>query len=206
MRGRCSESERQRNLIRCRSPTRLRIAVRPPHPRYARPLPARGPHAGRGEEKASPFSRRVFQRPSFSGTARNKGPHKSKGRSAGRRMQVVRATLPDVATQACCGRGRAPRTMPLRTSPAYGRARLSALRCGSRRRGYAVDSVQAALHASGRAQELPAPPRALKPSTWLAGRNAGGDDARTARERFARPPAGTALAPPSGSHPECALR
>jgi hypothetical protein len=27
-----------------------------------------------------------------------------------------------------------------------------------------------------------------------------------ARERFARPPAGTALTPPSGSHPECALR
>jgi hypothetical protein len=27
-----------------------------------------------------------------------------------------------------------------------------------------------------------------------------------ARERFAKPPAGTALTPPSGSHPECALR
>ena len=47
---------------------------------------------------------------------------------------------------------------------------------------------------------------ALKPSTWLAGHNAGGDDARTARERLARPPAGTALAPPSGSHPESTLR
>jgi hypothetical protein len=29
---------------------------------------------------------------------------------------------------------------------------------------------------------------------------------RAARERFARPRAGTALAPPSGSHPDCALR
>jgi hypothetical protein len=60
---------------------------------------------------------------------------------------------------------------------------------------------------------------ALKPSTWLAGRHAGGHsslhwrklrtlvcDARTARERLARPPAGTALAPPSGSHPESTLR
>jgi hypothetical protein len=28
----------------------------------------------------------------------------------------------------------------------------------------------------------------------------------SARERFARPPAGTALTPPSGSHPDCALR
>src|SRR5579862_3892128 len=27
-----------------------------------------------------------------------------------------------------------------------------------------------------------------------------------ARERFAKPPAGTALAPPPASHPECALR
>jgi len=47
---------------------------------------------------------------------------------------------------------------------------------------------------------------ALKPSTWLAGRNAGGDDARTARKRLARPPAGTALAPLFRSHPESALR
>jgi hypothetical protein len=47
---------------------------------------------------------------------------------------------------------------------------------------------------------------ALKPSTWRAGRNAGGDDTRTARERLARPPAGTAPAPPSRSHLESALR
>src|SRR6185437_17015838 len=68
------------------------------------------------------------------------------------------------------------------------------------------DSVQAALHATRCEGVTSALLIALKPSTWLAGRDAGGDDARTARERLARPPAGTALAPPSGSHPESTLR
>ena len=49
------------------------------------------------------------------------------------------------------------------------------------------DSAQAALHASGRTQALPAPPIALKRSTPRAGRHAGGDDARTARERGYKP-------------------
>ena len=53
---------------------------------------------------------------------------------------------------------------------------------------------------------LPPPCSALKPSTRLAGRHAGGDDARTARERLAKPPAGTALAPLSRSHLESVLR
>ena len=35
-------------------------------------------------------------------------------------------------------------------------------------------SAQAALHASGRTQALPAPPIALKPSTWRSGHSAGG--------------------------------
>jgi hypothetical protein len=33
-----------------------------------------------------------------------------------------------------------------------------------------------------------------------------GRDPEAARERFAKPRAGTALAPQTGSHPECALR
>ena len=49
------------------------------------------------------------------------------------------------------------------------------------------DSAQAALHANGRARALPAPSLALKPGTWLAGLNAGGDDTRTARERGYEP-------------------
>jgi hypothetical protein len=68
------------------------------------------------------------------------------------------------------------------------------------------NSAQAALHAIGRARALPAPPAALKRGTSRAGHSAGGDDARTAREQLARPPAGTAPAPHPGSHPECAPR
>jgi len=43
-----------------------------------------------------------------------------------------------------------------------------------------LDSAQAALHAKGRAQALPAPAIALKRSIPHPGRSAGGDDARTA--------------------------
>ena len=68
------------------------------------------------------------------------------------------------------------------------------------------DSVQAALRAMQCGGITSAFRIALKPSTWRAGRHAGGVDARTARERLARPPAGTALAPLSGWHPESTLR
>jgi hypothetical protein len=44
----------------------------------------------------------------------------------------------------------------------------------------------------------PQPSLALKQGTLRPGRNAGGDDARTARERVTNPRAGTALAPPPG--------
>ena len=49
------------------------------------------------------------------------------------------------------------------------------------------DSVQAVLHAIERTQALPAPSIALKRSTPRAGRNTGGNDARTARERGYKP-------------------
>ena len=65
----------------------------------------------------------------------------------------------------------------------FGRARLPALHRGSCLATECFDSAQAALHAIERERALPAPSIALKPSTWLAGLNAGGDDARTARER-----------------------
>ena len=64
---------------------------------------------------------------------------------------------------------RAPRATSLRRPPAFGRARLSALRRGSRRRAYTGDSVQAARHAIRRVRALPAPLTAPKPSTWHAG-------------------------------------
>jgi hypothetical protein len=62
-------------------------------------------------------------------------------------------------------------------------ARLPALHRGSRLATECFDSAQAALHTIERERALPAPSIALKPSTWLAGLDAGGDDARTARER-----------------------
>jgi hypothetical protein len=68
-----------------------------------------------------------------------------------------------------------------------GCARLSALHRGSGLATECFDPVQAALHANGRARALPAPSIALKRSTSRAGRNAGGDDARTARERGYEP-------------------
>src|SRR5665213_10758 len=49
------------------------------------------------------------------------------------------------------------------------------------------DPVQAALHASERIRALPAPSFALKRGTSRTGHNAGGDDARTARERGYKP-------------------
>jgi hypothetical protein len=49
------------------------------------------------------------------------------------------------------------------------------------------DSAQAALHASERMRALPAPSFALKRGTSHTGHNAGGDDARTARERGYKP-------------------
>jgi hypothetical protein len=87
------------------------------------------------------------------------------------------------------------------------RPRLSALRRGFRRRANADDSVKAALHEIRRTRALPAPLTAPKPSTWHAGlvkcRRGRCPDRR---ERLARPPAGTALAPLFRSHPESALR
>jgi hypothetical protein len=88
------------------------------------------------------------------------------------------------------GRGSEPYRGPL----AFRRSATALAAASERRR-----SAQAALRASGRTQALPAPPNALKQGTLHAGHNAGGVVARTARERIANPPAGTALAPLSGS-------
>jgi hypothetical protein len=81
------------------------------------------------------------------------------------------------------GRGSAPQTIRFTRTARFGRARLSAHRRGSCLATECFDSAQAALRANGRARALPAPSVALKPSTWLPGRHAGGDDARTARVR-----------------------
>jgi len=121
-------------------------------------------------------------------------------RSADRRIRSMWPSRPLLPLR--CGGGfrreYSPRVQ--RDALAFRRS-ATALAAASERR----HSAQAALHASGRTRALPAPPIALKPGTWRPGRNAGRDDARAARERIAKPPAGTALAPLSGSHLESAL-
>jgi hypothetical protein len=104
--------------------------------------------------------------------------HKEGRRSAERRIQPMSAphiqTLPPECARA---RKRADRS-----ALAFRRFAAALVPATERQ-----DSAQAALHASGRTQALPAPPIALKRSTPRAGRHAGGDDARTARERGYKP-------------------
>ena len=159
-----------------------------------------------GGRKRVPFSRCAFcSRPEFCQSYET-GLHKEGRRSAERRVVNSRATLSDVAIRECCGRGarhgRSACTNPPLAGALAFRRSAAALVAGRTMH----NSVQAALHAIKTRRCHLRPWITLKPSTWLAGRHAGGDDTRTARERLARPPAGTALAPPSGSHPECALR
>jgi len=138
-------------------------------------------------------------------TASKRTSPKRRRRSAGRRVVKSRATLSDVTIRGCCGRGarhtlRCRHLKVLSGALAFRRS-VAALVAA---RSYRLGPGRASRDAESKA--LPPPCSALKPSTWLAGRNAGGDDARAARERFARPPAGTALAPLSRSHLESALR
>jgi hypothetical protein len=103
---------------------------------------------------------------------------------------------------------RAPRTIRLREPPASGalafRRSTAALTEVSRPRildfrpGFLGRGCLRALpaHSCPSPADAPRAP-AVIPADMMP---------EAARERFARPPAGTALAPPSGSHPECALR
>jgi hypothetical protein len=83
--------------------------------------------------------------------------------------------IADKCTQACA-------LICLRSPLAFRRS-TAALRPASN----ALTQTQAALHANGRAQALPASPLALKRSTPRAGHHAGGDDARVARVRGYEP-------------------
>jgi hypothetical protein len=148
---------------------------------------------------ASLIRTRVF------GTARHKGPPKLTNKR-GRRSAEKRVVKQPRHTPGCCHPGllrarRAPRMIRLHEPPACGRARLSTLRRGFRRRANAVESVQAARHAIRRVRALPAPLTAPKPSTWHAGLatcRRGRCPDRPGAECMA-PPAGTALARLSGN-------
>ena len=67
------------------------------------------------------------------------------------------------------------------------------------------NSAQAVLHAIKRMRALPAPSIALKRSTPRAGRNAGGNDARTAPAQVTNPRGGTAPCSAVGTSPVDAL-
>jgi hypothetical protein len=160
-----------------------------------RPLPARGERS----IKAISFSRcvcirvlpvparttarKTFCLPHMREAERRKAPtSQPRCTFRCRHLKVLRTGLHNRCKPSAL-RGCAPRMLRFRESSACGRARLPALHRGFRRRANAFESVKAALHAIRRARALSAPLTALKPSTWLAGRHAGGDDARTARER-----------------------
>ena len=91
---------------------------------------------------------------------------------------TVRATPANVAACQCAGRGSAL----FRGALAFRRLAAALIAATER-----FDSAQAALHAIERMRVLPTPSIALKQSTLRAGLHAGGDDARTARERGYKP-------------------
>ncbi len=137
-----------------------------------RPLPAQ-----RGEVKSkSVLATRL--RPSFATKGTTLLPPNKGRRSAERRIQPVaapqRLMLPwtDASGAAAALRGRSPLGAP-----------TAALAKATER----SSSAQAVLRVNERTRALPAPSVALKRSTPRAGRHAGGNDARTARERGYKP-------------------
>ena len=155
------------------------------------------------------FSRRVFSRPSPANHVHERASHKGGRRSAERRVSNRHAALPDVAIRDTSA-ARATDD-PLTRIIRFGRARLPALHRGFRRRANAFDSIKAALHAIEGRRHYPRLWIAFKPSTWLAGRHAGGDDALTARVRsvWLRPQEPPSLPfgeypRPKGPHIRCA--
>ena len=127
-------------------------------------------------------------------------------RSADRRIvQYVRATHSRITTRTCCGRGGAPHSQTLPPECASGAL--------ASRRSAAVLAAQVNATAQPRPHFMRTggcrcyPHHRTHPqrSTSRTGHSAGRVDAQAAREQFARLPAGTALAPLSGSHLESAL-
>jgi|HubBroStandDraft_4_1064222.scaffolds.fasta_scaffold83952_3 hypothetical protein len=115
----------QTNLKRGRYAEPLRIAERPPHPRLLRSLDL-SPHAGRGE-CASAFSRCVRIR-AMRPRVRKLLPRTSLQRAREAERQKALPTISRV------GRRALPRIVLRRGARPTGRARLSALRRGSRQR------------------------------------------------------------------------
>ena len=183
----------------------------PPPPRFARSASSSGPPPplSRGRKvRAIAFSRRA-SRPSFA--ARTKAtdvspPNKKGRRSAGRRKSNGPHHTNRCRHLPALRARRAPRTIRLREPPASGalafrrstaalaevsRPRLFDFRPGFLGRRRCAGVTRACLSQSSGSTRAPA----VIPADMMP---------EAARERFARPPAGTALAPLSGSHLESA--
>ena len=155
----------------------LRIAARPPHPRSARPLPVRGERWRKNDVALA-----ARMRPSFASQRNERIFCLQKREAERRKAHHPLAALAQTSVRslrhssACAAAARA------------GAARLPALRSG------ACQSERTLQLSPGRAsrdrqatQALPALSTAFKRSTPRAGRSAGGNEARTARERGYKP-------------------
>jgi len=130
--------------------------------------------AGRGERKS--FSRRVRARALFDSPPLGQ---KTEGRrSADRRIQPLSAPHTRTLPPECARARKRPQRGPLAS-----RRSATALVSATEH----LDSAQAALRAMKTRRRYLRFWIALKRSTSRAGRNAGGDDARTARERGYKP-------------------
>jgi hypothetical protein len=207
-------------LPRYASSAKLRIAERPPHPRSLRSHSRsfgsafftsrtasegrlRSPRAaGRGEISDLVLAMQLH--PGFA--ARTKAtdvspPNKKGRRSAGRR----KSNWPH-HTNRCCHPSalRARRASRTIRTVRFGRARLSALHHGARQ-AVTPDSTSGRASWNHRVQTGGPSPMPVQRAPRGPVIVPDGTMPEAARERFARPPAGTALAPLSGSHLESAL-
>jgi hypothetical protein len=150
------------------------------------PMPLPATRCERGREGKGTLVPAMQMHPSFAQATARKPPKKSKkggGAPEGASDNGPRHSLERYRPNGLRAQTRATDDCPCGHRPPWARSPFSAPPRLLSRLPNAKDSAQAALHADRRAQALPAPLTALKPSTWRAGRRAGGDDARTARER-----------------------
>ena len=137
-------------------------------------------------------------------TARKLPRKKRRGRSADRRLRITnRATPTDVTACRCSGRGARHAVATLPPQCASG-ALASRRSVAALARFLGLAQLRAAL--TGICRSLRRHKPLLLASSSRPDRSVGEAGSEAARERFARPRAGTALAPPSGSHLESALR
>jgi hypothetical protein len=174
---------------RCSSSSFTHFVVIHPTPLHFHLAPV-----GRGKEKYFPALAMRFASELWQATRKKARPIPS--------LQMKGGGAPIGASN----HGRAQRSTAAASAEA---ARLSAPHRGTRRAGRIRTSAQRSVPRflrPGAFGRYPLPPVSVhraprRPVVVPVGRWP-----EAARERFARPPAGTALAPPSRSHPECALR